>query len=265
VSHEERQIMTDNIPSVPPTGDPAGQHDSQSTIDSTREQASEIKDQAVEAGGHLAETSKARASDVVEEAKFQAQDLLDQTREELREQAEHQQRRVADGLRAVSDEFSRMAQDSDNGGIATELVQNAAVRSGTMADWLGERDPGSLLDEVRRFASRKPGTFIAIAAATGILAGRLTRSIASNASAESGASAHTRASGTSRPTTSVPASSPSGATGSPATGTAGTATPVYSSLAADEYGSTADQSAQANPATGTPRGNAEQLFNEEGR
>jgi polyhydroxyalkanoate synthesis regulator phasin len=258
--------MTDNLPSVPPTGDPAGQHDSQNTVDSAREQASDIKDHAVEAGGHLAETSKARASDVVEEAKFQAKDLLHQTREELREQAERQQHRVADGLRAASDEFSRMAQSSENGGMASELVQNAAARSGAIADWLGQRDPGSLVEEVRRFASRKPGIFIAIAAATGIVAGRLTRSIASNASTDSGGAADTRVSGVSRSTSGVYAPSmTSEAAGYPTAAAAGTATPVYSSLAADEYGSTADHPDQANPGTATPRGNARQLFDEEGR
>ena len=45
------------------------------------------------------------------------------------------------------------------------------------AGWLADRDPGSLLDEVRSFARRKPGTYLAIAMGAGVLAGRLTRGL----------------------------------------------------------------------------------------
>src|SRR4029077_10670527 len=45
------------------------------------------------------------------------------------------------------------------------------------AGWLADRDPGALLDEVRSFARRKPGTYLAIALGAGVLAGRLTRGL----------------------------------------------------------------------------------------
>lgn len=43
-----------------------------------------------------------------------------------------------------------------------------------VASRLQDREPGELLDEVRRFARRKPGMFLLGAAAGGVLAGRLT-------------------------------------------------------------------------------------------
>ena len=42
---------------------------------------------------------------------------------------------------------------------------------------MADRDPGALLDEVRSFARRKPGTYLAIALGAGVLAGRLTRGL----------------------------------------------------------------------------------------
>jgi ElaB/YqjD/DUF883 family membrane-anchored ribosome-binding protein len=147
-------------------------------MDAARAQASEVKDHAVDAGGGVVETAKQAAGDVAEEAKAQAKDVWRQTQDELRAQAEVQQRRVAEGLHSVSRQFSRMAEQSPDDGVATDLGRRAATRTGSVASWLDRRDPGSLVDEVRRYAGRKPGTFIAIAAAAGLLAGRLTRSVA---------------------------------------------------------------------------------------
>ncbi|GAB2525898.1 hypothetical protein [Paramicrobacterium agarici] len=81
-----------------------------------------------------------------------------------------------------------MARGSERNGVATELVKQAASKSSDVASWLDQRDPGSLLDEVKGFARRKPGVFIGAAAVAGILAGRLTRSMTGD---ESGAT-HSR-------------------------------------------------------------------------
>ena len=62
------------------------------------------------------------------------------------------------------------------------MVQQVSARLSSASSWLGDRDPSSVLDEVKRFARRRPGTFILAAAITGIVVGRLTRALASNAS-----------------------------------------------------------------------------------
>ena len=74
-----------------------------------------------------------------------------------------------------------MADSSENPGVASDLAHQAASRAAGVADWLDQRDPGSLLNEVKGFARRRPGTFIAIAAVAGVLAGRLTRSVVADA------------------------------------------------------------------------------------
>ncbi len=66
-------------------------------------------------------------------------------------------------------------------GTATHWVHEAARSTGDAAGWLDQRDPGSLLDEVKRFARRRPGMFLAVAAGAGLLAGRMTRGLAGGA------------------------------------------------------------------------------------
>jgi hypothetical protein len=61
--------------------------------------------------------------------------------------------------------------------VATDLARQAADKARQAAGWLGDRDPGSLLDEVRSFARKKPGTYLALALGAGVLAGRLTRGL----------------------------------------------------------------------------------------
>src|SRR6478735_8569011 len=58
-----------------------------------------------------------------------------------------------------------------------EQARQAADKARQAAGWLADRDPGSLLDEVRSFARHKPGTYLAIALGAGVLAGRLTRGL----------------------------------------------------------------------------------------
>ncbi|QYF73417.1 hypothetical protein [Cryobacterium sp. PAMC25264] len=143
----------------------------------TRQRASDVKDSAAEAGQHVAGVAKEELHRVGSETKRQAKDLYRQTQSELRDQAASQQKRVASGLRSLGDELGSMADSSQEQGVASDLVHQAATRASGIASWLDQRDPGSLVDELKGFARRRPGTFIAIAAVAGVVAGRLTRSV----------------------------------------------------------------------------------------
>ena len=152
-----------------------------STADVAREQASRVADTAAQSGQHVASVAKDEALGVAQEAKYQAKDLFRQAQSGLRDQAAQQQDRVASGLRSVGDELSQMASSSESQGTASDLVRQAADRAHSVASWLEQRDPGSLLGELKSYARRSPGTFIAIAAVAGVVAGRLTRSLTSGA------------------------------------------------------------------------------------
>jgi uncharacterized protein YjbJ (UPF0337 family) len=168
--------------------------DSSSTVDSAREQAQNVASDAKDAAQNVAGVAKDEAKGVASEAKGQAKELIGQAASELKEQAASQQKRVATGLHSVGDEFESMA-DGSVGGVASELVRNLGDRAQSVASWLDQRDPGSLLDEVKSFAARKPGTFIALAAGVGIVAGRLTKSLAAASSDEAAPDSSTSGSG----------------------------------------------------------------------
>ena len=164
------------------SGYPGGPQQSPSTTDAVKGEAQGVAGDAASSAGAVGGVAKQEATNVAHEAKYQAKDLYHQSRQELMEQAAHQQSRAAEGLRSIHHELHSMASNSEGSGVATDLVRQAASRAGSFADWLDARDPGSLLEEVKGYARRRPGAFLAIAAGAGLLAGRLSRSLAANAS-----------------------------------------------------------------------------------
>jgi hypothetical protein len=162
----------------------SGSHSGSGTVDAAKQEAAGVASTAKDAAGGVVDTAKGEAANVAQEVKLNARQLLTQTKGELTDQAATQQQRVAEGLRSISDELSTMAGASNNGGVAADLVQQAADRSSSVAQWLENRDPGSLLNEVKSFARRRPGAFLLLAAGAGVLAGRLGRGMADNASVD---------------------------------------------------------------------------------
>jgi hypothetical protein len=152
-----------------------------STTDVAKDQAKSVAGDAKEGGQQVAQTAKEQTQQVASEAKNQARDLYDQVRGELGDQASNQHQRAAGGLRSLGDELGSMAQGSQQSGIASDLAQQASDRVHSVAGWLESREPGDVLHEVTDFARRKPGTFLAAAAAIGFLGGRLTRGLAAEA------------------------------------------------------------------------------------
>ena len=92
-------------------------------------------------------------------------------------------RNLADELKAMADSAQHRSNGSErrpraSPDIATGLAQRGADYAQRTASWLSHREPSAVLDEVGSFARRRPGTFLALAAAAGIVVGRLTRGLA---------------------------------------------------------------------------------------
>jgi len=106
-------------------------------------------------------------------------DLLAQGRSQLRDQAVTQQQKAADGLSSLAQQLRGMADGTSDGapGPARDLLEQASGKVEEFSTWLQNREPADLLDEVRRFARRKPGMFLLGAAAAGVLAGRMTSGV----------------------------------------------------------------------------------------
>jgi uncharacterized protein YjbJ (UPF0337 family) len=200
--------------------------------DAAKGAASEVAGDAKEKAANVAGTAKEQASNVASEAADHARQLYGQASDTLKDQAGQQQQRAASGLRSLGDQLGRMAEKDDEQGIAAKVVRDLSSRAGTVAGYLEDRDPGSLLDEVKSFAARRPGAFIALAAGAGILAGRLTKALTSEIKHEKEADAH----GTTTPST----TGIHGPTGFDETGTTGVGTTGLGTtgLGTDDLGTT---------------------------
>ncbi len=146
---------------------------------SAKDKAMESAQAGKQAAGDVAQTAVNKAQDVVGEGKAQARDLVGEARDQLRGHAGEQQRNAVSSLRSFADELHSMArsgqQSDQQSGVATDLVSKTADRAHGAASWLDGREPEDLVDELRRFARRRPGAFLAGAVVAGVLAGRLTR------------------------------------------------------------------------------------------
>jgi hypothetical protein len=156
---------------------------------SAKEKASDAADAGKQAATEVAQNAAGQAKDVAQETKKQAKDLIGEARSQLSEQAGVQHKNLVTNLRALADELTSMAHNSENGGTATDLVSQAGDRAHGVADWLDQREPGDLLGEVRTFAQQRPGAFLLGAAVAGIVAGRLTRGAVAAHSDDSSSSA----------------------------------------------------------------------------
>ncbi|MCZ2404360.1 hypothetical protein IV498_14530 [Paenarthrobacter sp. Z7-10] len=173
-----------NTYQVPEDSPSAG---SSSKPDAAKHEAQEVGNEGKQAAAHVAATAKDEAGNVAQEVGTQAKNLVGELGDDLRTQAGAQQQKVAEGLRSISDELRSMAENnSGEAGTATHWVHEAARRTGSAAGWLDQRDPGELVQEVKRFARQRPGAFLAIAAGAGLLAGRLTRGLAGGGDSQSG-------------------------------------------------------------------------------
>jgi hypothetical protein len=155
--------------------------DSPGSLDTAKREASELTHTAADRAKGVVDTAKDEASSVLHEAKYQAKDLFAQTRREMTDQARTQQQRVAGGLRTVGGDLRGMAEGAPSDSVATDLVRQVSDRLSSAATWLSEREPTDVLVEVKRFARRKPGVFILGAVITGVVVGRLTRALTTNA------------------------------------------------------------------------------------
>lgn len=163
-----------DVPGTPPVDEP-------STSEVAKNEATDVAQEATDAVQNVVQTTKTEAAHVADEVKTSTRELFAQAKSDFTEQASTQQRKFTEGLRSVATDLQAMASASEQPGLAADLVRQAAEHSSAVVSWLEGKDPGSLLAEVKSFARRSPGTFLLLAAGTGILAGRLTRNLSAGA------------------------------------------------------------------------------------
>ena len=147
----------------------------------------EVSGTAAAAASDVAGTAKEQVGAVAGEAASQVRGLLDQTRSQVAEQANGAHQKIGQTLNEFVSDLRDMARGSGSGsGPAAEIVQQVADRGQALADQVESMSPGEILQELRAFASRRPGAFLLGALAAGAVTGRLVRGASAASSSSSG-------------------------------------------------------------------------------
>jgi len=255
------------------------QHGASGVATAAKDQAGQVGQTAAQAGGQVAQAGREQAQNVVGEARQQARDLVGEARLQVRDQAGTQKGRAVDGLRTLAAELDQMSLQGGQSGVATEVARQAAQRAHGLADHLDRHEPAELLDQVRAYARRRPVAFLAGAAVLGVLAGRMTRGLASSGD-DSGARQFTGPTTSQLPAATYPASGypaeyatgsaayPAGTgygePGYPAVGAEATGTAGYEPGYEPGYGPASDPAYEPDYASGGLRPNGEPDYGSSG-
>lgn len=156
------------------------------TSPSAQEKAQQTAATAADESKKVAGTARSEAQNVAAEAKVQVSSLMDQATSQVSDQSRTQRDRLVGMLHTLSDDLQQMAGQTSQPGIASDLVRQVSDRARSLGDQMDGREPTELLDDVRQFARRRPGTFLLGALAAGVAAGRLTRGAKAAKDASSG-------------------------------------------------------------------------------
>jgi hypothetical protein len=141
-------------------------------------------DAAGSAASDTAGAVKEQTREVASEVKAQARSLASDAKHRVVTEAKGQNARFAEGLRHFADELDDMVGDRDDS-PARRVMSRVSQGGRRAADYLAEHGPEGVLRDLRNFAGRRPGTFLAVAAATGFVAARLGKGVLGAASVDS--------------------------------------------------------------------------------
>jgi uncharacterized protein YjbJ (UPF0337 family) len=140
-----------------------------------KEQASATAGQAREAAGEVAGTALEQARTVAGEARRQAGSAVGDLRGRVSEEVEGQTRRAAGTVRQWADDLAELARNAPDGSPARSLVSQAADGGHRAADYLDQHGVQGMTEDVKGFARRRPGAFLAGAAMAGFAVGRIAK------------------------------------------------------------------------------------------
>jgi len=134
-----------------------------SRTETPQQQAPDVKAAAAEHVGAVADQAKARAGDVVH-----------QVRGDLEARGDEQAKKFASVLRDTGSQLHSMA-DAGGQGLVVDMTRGLADGSERLASRLDGGGLQAVGEDIRGFARRSPGLFLAGAAMAGFLVSRLVR------------------------------------------------------------------------------------------
>lgn len=148
------------------------------TAGTAKNEAAGVAAEAKTAASDVAGTAKEQGAAAANDAMGEAKQLFEQARSQVEEQAGTVAHQLGESLRDLAGDLRDLGEGrSDGSGQAAGLARNLAGRGESVADLLTRRGPSGVIDELRSYAGRSPGTFLLGALVAGVAAGRLTRGV----------------------------------------------------------------------------------------
>ena len=146
------------------------------TATTAKDEAAQVGSVAASAASDVAGTAKQQAGQVAGEAVNQLKSLTDDARNQASQQASNATDKLSTTVRGLAGEMRDLGQGKgDANSTIAGLVQQLADRGEQLADHISAQGPGGLVQDLRSFAARKPGTFLLGALAAGVVTGRLVK------------------------------------------------------------------------------------------
>ena len=140
------------------------------------DQASQIATTAGDEVKHVAAEASEGVRAAVDEARTQAQSFISSTRDEVLSQAEVRTAKASEGLRGIATQFQAISNGRpEEAPQLSGYLREAEQRVSAFATRLDDRGPQGVMEDVTRFARRRPGAFLLCAAGVGFVAGRAVR------------------------------------------------------------------------------------------
>ncbi|MET7436329.1 hypothetical protein ACWERY_10785 [Streptomyces sp. NPDC004082] len=140
-----------------------------------KEQASATAGQAREAAGDVAGTAVDQARTVADTARRQAKSAGGDLRDRVTEEVQGQTQRAAGTIRQWAEDLSELTRGAPGDSPARSLVSQMADGGHRAANYLDQHGVDGMTEDVKGFARRRPGVFLAGAALAGLAAGRLVK------------------------------------------------------------------------------------------
>jgi len=184
------------------------------------EKAAQVGQAAKEGATESLAAVKQEVSAATSDMAGQARNLLDQSRSQVRTEAQAQTEKLSQSLRQVGTQMHALANGRpEEAGPVADYARQAAEHVSRYAESIQGKGLDGVLRDTQDFARRRPGTFLLGALVAGAVAGRLVRNARDIQSNDS--PALPQSTGAQSPTNGLgqypPPAAPLGGTGSPAT------------------------------------------------
>jgi hypothetical protein len=154
----------------------SGEVPGQRPVDEAEAQVgTDVTSTAQEQVASVANASMNEAKSVANDATSHAKEVLSQSQAQLRQQADEQLRSLSRTLSDIGRQLTTMTHGQPQQGIVADVANDLASQLSRFADRADQRGVDGLLQDVSRFARKKPGLFLLASFGGGVVSGRLLR------------------------------------------------------------------------------------------